>query len=57
MTTAPNNPDRCAGRTEGWNLHAQCQNCQRKTTAGGARQSHFLPPVFIADKCPMRKQS
>lgn len=55
--TAPKTAPRCAGKTEGWSLHPQCQHCQRKTVAGGPRQAHFLAPVFIDNKCPMRRQS
>lgn len=55
--TPQSNPTRCAGRTEGWTLHPQCQNCLRKTTAGAARQAHFLAPAFVDGKCPLRRQA
>lgn len=57
MITTTTETQRCAGKTEGWSLHQQCQHCQRKTVEGGARQAHFLPPVFVDNKCPMRRQS
>ena len=57
MITTPTDNQRCAGKTEGWSLHQQCQHCQRKTVAGGVRQAHFLPPSFVDGKCPMRRQS
>lgn len=57
MNTIHNDIARCAGKTQGDTIHTQCQQCQRKTVPGCARQVHFLPPVFIADKCPMRRQA
>ena len=57
MTSILNDVARCAGKAQGDTVHPQCQHCQRKTVAGGARLTHFLPPVFVDGKCPMRRQS
>jgi hypothetical protein len=57
MTKPIKDTSRCAGKVAGTLVHPQCQHCLCRTVQGSRRMAHFLPPEFIAGKCPMRRQS